>query len=185
MTDIPVGGPVDEPPPPEQFDPVAILQALERHDVRYVLIGGLAATLHGSPVATYDVDLAPEQSRGNIERLAGALTEIGAVRYTDPDEPFTPPTVDDFTHLVESFSSPIGYIDVFREARAVGGFDRLQPRADRKDVDGIQIVIANLDDIIASKQATDRAKDRAQLPVLLALQEERGLRDQGIDPPAR
>ena len=185
MTDIPVGGPVDEPPPPEQFDPVAILQALERHGVEYVLIGGLAATLHGSPVATYDVDLAPEQSRGNIARLAGALTDIGALRYTDPDEPFAPPTDDDFTQLVESFTSPIGYIDVFREARAIGGYDRLHPRADRRDVEGIQIVIASLDDIIASKQATDRAKDRAQLPALLALKAEGPVRDEGFDPPTR
>ena len=172
MSDIPVGGPAEEPPPPERFDPVAILQALAEHDVQYVLIGGLAATIHGSPAATYDVDITPEQSRANIERLAAALTAIGALRYTDPDDPFGTPTADDFTHLVESFSSPIGYIDVFREVVALGGYDRLRPNAISREVASISIVVASLRDIISSKQAAGREKDQAHLPALLALQSE-------------
>ncbi len=171
---IPAGGPVNDPPPPERFDPARILGILDRHRVRYVLIGGLAATLHGFPTATFDIDLAPEQSRENIERLAAALTELDAVRYTDPDKPMKPPTVDDFAYMVESFASPVGYIDVFREAQAVGGFDQLNDRAEEVEVAGLRIFIADLDDIIASKEAADRPKDRAQLPLLYALREERG-----------
>ena len=141
---IPAGGPVSDPPPPERFDPARILRTFDRHAVRYVLVGGLAAALHGSPSVTFDIDLTPEQSRENLERLAAALTELDAVRYTDPDKPMQPPTVDDFAFMVESFASPVGYIDVFRETQAVGGFDQLNDRAE------------------------------AQLPLLYALREERG-----------
>ena len=172
MEGTPAGGPVPDPPPPEKFDPIGILRALDRHGVHYVLIGGLAGTLHGSPAATYDVDLAAEQTRDNLQRLAVALTEIGALRYTDPDEPLAAPTAETFIYVVESFTTPIGYVDVFRQATAIGGYDRLRPRADVKDVEGIQILVASLDDIIASKQATNRPKDQAQLPALRALLDE-------------
>jgi hypothetical protein len=170
MTDhIPAGGPVEDPPPPERFDPAAILRSLNEHGVRYVVIGGVAATLHGAPVVTYDLDLTPQQSRDNITRLAAALTSIGALRYTDPDLPFATPGPEDFEYLVESFASPLGYIDVFREVQAIGGYDQLRPNALDTDVDGIQIAIASLDDVIASKRATDRPKDRMHLTLLLPL----------------
>jgi hypothetical protein len=85
-----------------------------------------------------------------------------------------PPTVDDFSYMVESFASPLGYVDVFRETQAVGGFDQLNDRAEEVEVAGLRIRIADLDDIIASKEAADRPKDRAQLPLLYALRDERG-----------
>jgi hypothetical protein len=168
---LPRGGPVKDPPPPDRFDPARILAVLDRHGVQHILVGGLAATLHGSPTVTFDIDLTPEQSRQNLERLAAALTELGA--YTDPDQPMKPPSADDFAYMVASFASPVGYIDVFRETQAVGGFDRLQDRAEEVEVAGLRIRIADLDDIIASKEAADRPKDRAQLPLLYALREER------------
>jgi len=56
----------------------------------------------------------------------------------------------------------------------VGGFDQLNDRAEEVEVAGLRIFIADLDDIIASKEAADRPKDRAQLPLLYALREERG-----------
>jgi hypothetical protein len=64
------------------FDPAAILRILEAHDVRYVLIGGLAASLHGSPHVTTDVDISPSADRDNLVRLAAALGELDA-RYGD------------------------------------------------------------------------------------------------------
>jgi len=61
-----------------RFDPVSMLRVLERHQVDYILIGGLAATLHGSPLRTGDVDICPRAELDNLERLAAALTEMEA-----------------------------------------------------------------------------------------------------------
>ena len=61
-----------------EFRPDRILRVLEQHDVRFVLIGGLAATAHGSPQVTNDVDITPERSRENLHRLSAALKELGA-----------------------------------------------------------------------------------------------------------
>jgi hypothetical protein len=54
----------------------AIIACLHRHDVRYVLIGGLAAILHGSPQVTFDADICPASGPENLERLAAALREM-------------------------------------------------------------------------------------------------------------
>jgi hypothetical protein len=59
-----------------RFNPAAILAALERHDVRYVLIGGLAANAHGVRRTTRDVDVIVERSRDNLGRLADAAREL-------------------------------------------------------------------------------------------------------------
>src|SRR5438477_4105058 len=59
---------------------------LHRHDVRFVLIGGLAATLHGSPLPTLDVDICPALDPENLRRLAAALEEMDA-RIRTPDAP--------------------------------------------------------------------------------------------------
>lgn len=158
--------------PARFFEPHRILKVLADHDVRFVLVGGIAATLRGSPAMTFDIDVAPEQSRGNLERLAAALTELGAVRYTEPEEDVATPDADGFSARVEQFASPIGYIDVLRELRAIGGYDQLVAHADMIPVAGTDVHVAALDHIIASKEAAGRPKDLAQLPALYALREE-------------
>jgi len=159
-------------PPPRFFDPERILAALDAHDVRYVLVGGIAATLHGSPAVTYDVDVAAEQTADNLARLAAALTELGAVRYTDREAPLGEPAASRFVEDVEQFASPVGYIDVLRWIPAAGGYDQLAGRAEPVEVGGVRVLVAALDDIIASKEAAARPKDLAQLPVLYTLRDE-------------
>ncbi len=109
---------------------------------------------------------------GNLARLAGALTELGAVRYTDREGPLDQPAPSRFLEDVEQFASPVGYIDVLRWIPVAGGYDQLAVRAQPVDVGGVQVLVAALDDVIASKEAAGRDKDRAQLPALYALREE-------------
>ncbi|MDX1619854.1 MAG: hypothetical protein R3320_02610, partial [Nitriliruptorales bacterium] len=71
-------------PQPGPFDPTEIIRILDQHDVRYVLVGGVAARLHGSPSLTEDIDLTPDRSTDNLRRLAAALEELGA-RLAVPD----------------------------------------------------------------------------------------------------
>lgn len=158
--------------PARFFEPDRILRTLAEHGVRYVLVGGIAATLRGSPSMTYDIDVAPDLSPDNLDRLMAALRELGAVRYTEPDEDVAPPRTDEMTARVEQFASPIGYIDVLRELRAIGGYDRLIGHAELIEVAGTEVAVAALDDIIASKEAAGRPKDLSQLPALYALRDE-------------
>src|SRR5256714_12608930 len=60
------------------FDPRPILGVLVRHQVRFVVIGGVAASLQGSTTITNDFDICYSRDPGNLERLAAALVEVGA-----------------------------------------------------------------------------------------------------------
>lgn len=80
--------PTDRPPdyvPPERLDVEQIIEVLNRHNVDYVLVGGMAAVLHGSSVHTADVDALIREEYENLKHLGGALRELGAQRSTDPD----------------------------------------------------------------------------------------------------
>jgi hypothetical protein len=71
------------------FDPERIIRTLAMHGVRFILIGGYTGVVHGSGVATFDLDICYDRSRPNVERLAAALHELAAtLRDAPPDLPF-------------------------------------------------------------------------------------------------
>lgn len=131
------------PEPPPHFDPVAVLRRLVEGGVSFVLVGGLAATLRGAPTVTYDVDVAPAQDPENLGRLVAVLRSLRAMRYTDPDADLEEPTVERLTERVEQFAAPVAYIDVLRELRGVGGYDRLQPRGELVSVEDVEVLVAS------------------------------------------
>ena len=65
------------------FDPERLIRALSHHRVKFVLIGALAARLHGFPRLTADADITPADDKRNLERLAAALKELDARVYTE------------------------------------------------------------------------------------------------------
>jgi hypothetical protein len=140
-----------------------------------VLIGGLAATLHGSPVRTGDADICPASDPENLVRLAGALTEIGA-RLRSADAPDGVPFPCDATFLsrisIANLTTRHGDLDVSFEPAGTKGYDDLRRHAVTYDLDGLPVAVASIDDVIRSKRAADRAKDRAALPELEALRDE-------------
>jgi hypothetical protein len=155
-----------------EFNPQAILETLDRHDVRYVLIGGLAAVLHGAPHVTTDVDIVPEEGKQNLERLSSALTELGArIRVTG--EPDGVP----FDHAAESLArvrvwnltSSLGDLDITFEPSGTQGYEDLRRDVLRLNVHGIDVPVASLADVIRSKEAAGRPRDRAVLPALREL----------------
>ncbi|MGA8296837.1 MAG: hypothetical protein WB770_07320, partial [Acidimicrobiales bacterium] len=81
------------------FDPLLLLATLNRHGVRYVVIGGFAATAHGSPLPTSDVDITAETSRENLTRLSEALNDLDARIRVDGIPEGVP-----FSHTAESLA---------------------------------------------------------------------------------
>src|SRR5437899_11120533 len=82
------GGIVDGPSTPE-FRPQALLECLRRHEVDFVVIGGLAGMALGSAYPSFDLDVAYARAADNLERLAAALRELGTtLRGAPPDLPF-------------------------------------------------------------------------------------------------
>lgn len=155
------------------FQPSEIIAALERHGVRYVVIGGLAATLHGSPVMTTDADICPARERDNLERLAHALVELRA-RIRTPDVPEGLAFACDATFLSRievalNLSTRFGDLDLSVLPSGTTGFEDLQQHAVTMSLMGRPVAVASLADVIRSKEAANRAKDQAALPALRLL----------------
>ena len=157
------------------FDLERMLATLQRHRVAYVLIGGMAATAHGSVLPTEDVDITPARDRSNLDRLARALRELNARIRTENEPDGVEFACDgDFLpaqRLMLDLTTAAGDLDLtLFPAGFPDGFDGLANRAVEVDFgDGIAALVAALDDIIISKRAADRPKDRAALPYLEAL----------------
>lgn len=155
-----------------EFDPRAIFDVLERHGIRYVVIGGVAAILHGAAHVTTDVDVVPQDARDNLERLSDALNEIHA-RIRVSGEPDGVP----FDHSAEALArvriwnlqTDIGDLDVTFEPSGTHGYDDLKRDAIVMRLRSGNVPVASLADVIRSKEAADRTRDRAVLPGLRAL----------------
>lgn len=160
---------------PEPLRPQELLETLARHHVRYVLIGGLAATLHGSSALTNDADICPEPSPENCEHLAAALRDMDARIRTTADPDGVPVAADeDFLRRMRlvNLITRYGDFDITFQPAGTAGYDDLAARAVDVAIDGTVVRVASLTDIIRSKEATNRPKDRATLPILYALQDE-------------
>lgn len=154
-----------EPP----LDPAEVLATLNEHGVAFVLIGGLAAAVHGSPFVTFDVDVTPEQSSDNLERLSAALSALDA-RIRTQGEPDGLPFAHSGSSLgaarVWNLITRAGDLDISFVPNGTDGFADLIRDASPLPVDGVVVPVASLADVIRSKQAANRPKDQRVLPTL-------------------
>jgi hypothetical protein len=156
------------------FDPGPMLEALARHKVKYVVVGGFAAIFHGAAHLTFDLDITPEQSRANLDRLSAALTDLGARVRTDAVDEGLP-----FSHSGESLGkgrvwnlqTDHGDLDLTIMPSGTEGYDDLVTDAAAATVLGVHVMVASLRDVIRSKEAADRPKDHLALPTLRRLLE--------------
>ena len=161
---------------PAPLDPAGMFATLADHGVDYVLIGGLAAVIRGSTAMTNDADIVPARNPENLNRLSDALGTLQArLRAdTDPDGiPFDahPALLAQMTTV--NLTTRCGDLDIaFAPTGIDGGYEELEPACNTYELYGHRVKIASLDHIIRSKEAADRPKDRAVLPILYALQEE-------------
>jgi hypothetical protein len=148
---------------------------VNRHEVRYVVIGGLASEFLGAAIGTNDIDVCYERSPENMDRLAAALQELHAtlrVAGVDEEPPFildgrTIAAGDSFT-----FRSDAGDLDILGTPSGTSGFRDLDADATSYDLgEGLIVRVVSLDDLIRMKEAASRPKDEAHLHVLAALKE--------------
>lgn len=155
--------------PDNPLDVDTLLAALVRHGVRFIVIGGFAALVHGSPFPTEDLDITPERGADNLGHLSAALRDLGARIRTEGVEGGLA-----FSHDAESLAAagvwnlmtPYGDLDISFVPTGTTGFDDLAQDAKPASIRGVAIPVASLADVIRSKQAANRPKDQRVLPVL-------------------
>lgn len=133
-----------------------ILGALKEHHLEAVLIGNAAAAIHGAPVTTLDFDFMFRDTPAGLRKLKAMAKSLDAMIL----RPYYPVSklyrvVDDATGLQADFMPVI---------HGVRSFEGLRSRAVERVIDGQTLLVASLDDIIASKKAAGRVRDFAVLP---------------------
>jgi hypothetical protein len=159
---------------PSDPDRQAILDALERNEVNYLVIGAAAAEALGWSGRSEDIDIVPETSKENLARLARALDELDAKLIGDPAYPEGLPVPGGFdarllaTKQVWNLMTAHGQLDITTHPSGTGGYTDLIHRASPQRIPGTTapVPVASAADIIASKTAAGRPKDIAMLPAL-------------------
>ena len=166
-----------------KFDPVSICRVLSEWGVKFVVLGGFATVIHGSPVPTEDIDVIPSRDMDNLERLASALQQMNAAIRTSDGPVHTRidagfiASMPNMLNLVTDFGdmdlvfNPAGRLVNYEQWNEGAKYAQLEP--------GLVVAVAALDDIIASKSAANRVKDQRVLPYLESLRDE--LRRQAND----
>jgi hypothetical protein len=155
----------------DALDAPAIIEVLRRHQVDFIVIGGFAAVVHGSPIPTQDVDVVPETTHDNYARLSAALKELDAKVRAEGVEPLP------FDHDADSLAAAriwnlttkFGDLDVTPQPAGTQGYADLKRDAIEITLRGVPVQLASLADIVRSKEAAGRDKDRRALPVLREL----------------
>jgi hypothetical protein len=169
----------------QRFDPIEPLRVLNARRVRYVLIGGLAASIRGSPVITGDLDICYARDLENLERLAQALGDLGAeLRGVREKVPFQldARSLQNGDHF--TFQTPGCAVDILGAPAGTSGYDDLNAAATDADIAGLTVRVASLDDLMRMKRASGRAKDLIHLEWLGAVRDELERAEAGGEDPA-
>ncbi len=157
-------------PTPPDFDVLALLRALTGRGVDFVVIGGVAGVLHGSPRVTQDLDVAFATDTGNLEALGNALHDLDArLAGVEEDVPFTPDAEALRRVMTLTLETRYGRLDVLAAPSGAPVHSELRSRADRFDVGGFHVLVAALEDLISMKRAAGRPKDLADVAELEAI----------------
>jgi hypothetical protein len=145
----------------DAFDPYALLQALERQRVTYIVIGGLGRVIHGSDEVTHGMDIVPSTREENLRRLGLALEELDARR---PDGKAPVLERDLVGRGVLELTTEAGELKIVPEPAGTRGYDDLRRRAEKQPLGhGLWPSVASVDDHARMLAALGREQDREPL----------------------
>ena len=150
---------------------VRIAEHFQRHGVEFVVIGGQAAALLGSPIPTYDVDLCYRRDAANLKRLAKALEQLQpTLRGAPPDLSFRLDAESLALGSNFTFNTNLGPLDLLGWVEPLGTYEDLTGRCERVEIGGATVLVIGLADLIEIKRHLARPKDRAALVQLEAIE---------------
>jgi len=149
------------------------LRLFAEYQVEFVIVGGVAASLHGASFLTFDFDICYARSKPNVNRLVTALKSVRArLRGAPENVPFQLDTETLLHGMNFTFTTDIGNVDILGELMGVGGYAEAREGAAIVPIFGHEYAVLSLKKLIASKRAAGRRKDLIVLPELEALYED-------------
>jgi predicted nucleotidyltransferase len=153
-----------------------ILRVLNRHQVEFITVGGLAAVFNGAPIVTVDVDILHRRTPENVARLLAALRELGAVYRNDPRN-----IAPGESHLLgpghQLLRTKHGDLDVLGTIDDTVVYEDVLDHTIAVELSEIRVLALDLARVIQAKEFAGRPKDLAMLPVLRATLAELKKRD--------
>ena len=151
----------------------ALIRRLGAADIRFVLIGGFAGTVLGSPRTTVDLDIVYARDEENLARLATALQPLEPrLRGAPPGLPFVLDAETLTRGLNFTLTTRLGDLDLLGEVAGGGGYGDLLPHTRRLRVFDTEVAVVTLPQLIRLKRAAGRPRDLVALAELEALLEE-------------
>jgi predicted nucleotidyltransferase len=151
-----------------------LLKVLYEGEVEFIIVGGAAATAHGSARLTEDLDIVYSRIKENIVRLASALNPLSPyLRGAPPGLPFRWDQETIQRGLNFTLSTSLGSLDLFGEIAGGGTYQSLLPDSIQIKIFGVPCRCLGLDRLIQVKRAAGRPKDLEAIAELEALREER------------
>jgi predicted nucleotidyltransferase len=152
------------------FNPRAILQLLAGRGIDFVIIGGYAAVIHGSPRVTQDLDICFATEQANLSALGRALVDMHARLFGVKDEvPFVPDERTLKGVELLTLQTDHGKLDLMTHPDGAPSYERMRAHADSFDVGGVVVRVAAIPDLISMKNAAGRAKDLGDVEELEAI----------------
>jgi hypothetical protein len=154
-------------------DFLEILNALSKHRVDFIIVGGVCAVLHGAPISTFDLDLVHSRSPENLTRLMSALEELGAYYRGREDRRLKP----QLSHLSspghQLLMTKFGPLDMLGTIGKDHDYAELIEHTTEQEVGGLRLRLLDLHALIRIKKETITDKDKATIPILERTLEEK------------
>src|SRR4051794_35049002 len=145
-----------------EFRPTRQLAELTRHGVDFVIVGGIAATMHGSSRDTFDLDICPSQTPQNLDLLGEALVDLrSSLRGVEENVPFVPDGRSLHGIEILTLDTRFGPLDVLTRPDEPPPYSRLRSRAQEMDMGGRGVLGASTDALVEMKGGPARHKDLA------------------------
>jgi hypothetical protein len=160
--------------PERPLDIGGLIAVLARHEVDYVVIGGVATQVHGHRRTTMDFDLTPDPDPENLRRLGAALAELEArpqgSRAEKSETSISDPERLAIAAIVPPLLTTYGQLHILKEPKGARAFDQMREGALVVNLDGNDVAIVSLDDLIRMKRAAGRSSDLDDIATLTELE---------------
>ncbi|HXF05937.1 MAG TPA: DUF6036 family nucleotidyltransferase [Blastocatellia bacterium] len=154
-----------------------LIPLLVKARVEFIIVGGVAAVVHGSARSTEDLDIVYRRTPENVARLVEALAPLQPYpRGAPPGLPFRWEERTIWNGLNFTLATSLGAIDLLGEITGGGGYDDLLPYAERIHLFGVDCLCLGLERLIQVKRAAGRPRDFEAIAELEAILEERSSR---------
>jgi hypothetical protein len=164
--------------PERPLDLRELFRALAEHGVDYLVIGGVAAQVHGRRRTTKDLDVTPAPDPKNFERLAAALVALDA-HPVELGVSAPAPTAEQLhlASIVPPLATEHGELHILNDVPGAADYAVMRTRALESNLNGIVVSIVGVDDLIRMKQAVGRPSDIEDVEALMTVARREAQRD--------